>query len=694
MRFYEIRNYDLKSNLFEVDFNRKDLIQKVMNGPIQCGFEAETVWPNISSVDYDELSWSDVLEEISTRTRSSILESYSEWLMDNHTEYYYDTIVDELLEEEDNLDSMREFIDSQNLENELEQYQEENEDEDEEDFIASEYNTEYYEFLREKIAEEHDVNSMAFERAENDYSVEDWIDSEYRGSVSLMLIDFGESLSEHAGGLVEIAEIIENKFRREVKSGSYAEHGGSTTPDYWRVEEDSSIDAEGYTGAEIISPVYDSPAEMLKDIKSLFELFRENEVYTNRSTGFHVTMSLGTEQPKTSINRVKVATLLGDEYLLKQFDRLNNHFAASQMGRIQRFVAELARDSNPDMTKLDKLEKLILDAEVTTGKYSSVHFKSLMNEHGNELVEFRIAGGDYLSDINKISKALVKYGTVILAGYDDEMFNRDYLKALAKLIDRGVDPVTTRSSTKPKLPKTNLVNAVSEFLRVYKEELSANEVSGMLALLDEVYNIYENQAHSSSAIAFFTLLSKMARVMVNVPYVKPNSNIIIGIRKGFEELGVTRNDYIQWVSASNDAGIIKPALKQLLGPVADIPVYALNIRDGYRYVAPRSVVQSMYTSTMNPADVSKIVEIPEQVYVKLVELLSDRPVAVANGDTETVEKIDAYHKLVDDKFNVYVYIPGSTPGYKPEGLTDNHMYIPFALSELRDNGVVLRYNRA
>ena len=693
MRFYEIRNYNIKSNLFEVDFNRKDLIQKVMNGPIQCGFEAETIWPNINVDDYDERSGNDIEDELSSRTRDSISERYGDWLADNHTEDYYDTIVEELLSEEDNSDSVREFIDSQDLEDELEEYREEhNEDADETDFVTDQYSTEYYEFLREKIAEKYEVIAMALDRAAEDYSIDDWIDSEYGGSVSRMVSDFGDYLPNSSDdGFEEIAEMLQRRFSREVKTGSYAEHGGSTSPDFWRVEEDTSIEGEGNFGAEIISPVYNSPAEMIEDIKALFELFRENEVYTNRSTGFHITMSLSSESPD-KINRVKVATLLGDEYLLKQFNRLNNTYTASQMKKIKLFINDMVRQENPEIAKLDQLEQAIGERGISISKYSSVHFKGLKNDSGNELVEFRIAGGDYLSDMDKINKAIVKYGTVMLAGYDKEMFKKDYLKILAKLVNQGMDPVATRSGEKPKLPKTALVNSVTEFLRLYKAHLSATDVQNMLDLLDEVYSIRENKLQSSAVVAFFTLVSRMARIMVNVQdpkSIKLNSNIILGIRKGFEELGVTYEDYLGW--GGNSSKILTPALKKLLGPVADVEEHVLVTRVGYRYLSPRSLVRSMYNGDMNPADVSKIVEISERVYNHLAKLLRDRPAAIASGDDEAVKEIDDYHRLVNSKLGIYIHSPYGMLDDVPPGLKDDDMYVAFALSELRNNGVTLEH---
>ena len=51
----------------------------------------------------------------------------------------------------------------------------------------------------------------------------------------------------------------------------YGEYGSTNNTTGWSVETDSSIDPDEGTGAELISPVYNSPQDMLKEMKSLFE---------------------------------------------------------------------------------------------------------------------------------------------------------------------------------------------------------------------------------------------------------------------------------------------------------------------------------------------------------------------------------------------------------------------------------------
>ena len=66
------------------------------------------------------------------------------------------------------------------------------------------------------------------------------------------------------------------------------------------------------------------------------------------------------------------------------------------------------------------------------------------NDTDNELIEFRIAGGsDYNPDVSQdVVKAVVRYGTIMKAGYDDNAFRRDYINAVSDFCVRAqeVDP--------------------------------------------------------------------------------------------------------------------------------------------------------------------------------------------------------------------------------------------------------------
>ena len=44
---------EAEEKLFEINFNRKEVINSSLDAQIRCGWEAETVWENIEGVDDD-----------------------------------------------------------------------------------------------------------------------------------------------------------------------------------------------------------------------------------------------------------------------------------------------------------------------------------------------------------------------------------------------------------------------------------------------------------------------------------------------------------------------------------------------------------------------------------------------------------------------------------------------------------------
>jgi hypothetical protein len=347
-------------DLFEINFNSKEIIKSALDHPIKCGFEAETVWEGYSNgygEDIDDLGWSEledrIYEQYGRGSLDDIQETFSNWIMeDKMYEYESDIIaelVDEYKEDEDRLNS---FIDSQGGPSEggIEQYKQDFKDNDpaeyqnrEEDgweymnwmreYVEEELEDEYLEWLAEDIREDGEATDRAYEQAVEDLSMEDFISEKYSYNSS-MLDEHDIYISNDEGDMHGIGNEIENwaeesSITSAVEVGEYHSNSG-TNNNFWRVEDDSSIDGSGL-GAEIISPVYNTPREMLEEMKSLFGTLANRDVETNRSTGLHVTMSLDPTRTdmtaSAEVNAVKLAVLLGDKYLLSTFGRDGNNYA-------------------------------------------------------------------------------------------------------------------------------------------------------------------------------------------------------------------------------------------------------------------------------------------------------------------------------------------------------------------------------
>ena len=466
-----VRKFKLREQgpeqIFEINFNRKNIAQQALNSPIKCGFEAETVFQDVmdrGSDDDDwlyEYNWYDIEEFIRDQEGSgsvdTINEAYREWIYEKAYDLEGDIMQDIVADRKEDEDELNDFVESMLDEDDIEAYKEEElegmDDEQKEefedwDFIAwgrqyteEQREDEYIEWLEEKIRDNGEALETAVETAESEYDHDDWANREY-GSWSSCLGEHGIYLYNENGsgeGVNEVGDMLRNwatdnsKVSDDVESGEYHSSYG-TNNDFWRVETDSSIETDGGTGAEVISPVYDTPKQMMEEMKSLFDWFQKENVETNSSCGLHITMSLDSEE-KEEVNPVKLAVLLGDKYLLSTFGRSNNSYAKSQIESLKKAAQDLK--SSPENTKTIKNIENILKKGINPGKFSSINFKDQTDSQtGNQLIEFRIGGGnDYHLNFDTAAKAVIRYAETLSAAYSDKMYNADYVKALFKLIN-------------------------------------------------------------------------------------------------------------------------------------------------------------------------------------------------------------------------------------------------------------------
>lgn len=429
--------------LFEINFNDPKL-KSVLDLPISCGFEAETIWPSINPSSEDISSLDDV--DLSFRDTQRVDTAYHEWILNEYTDEIND-VIDNYVSfwvKQNYNDYYDEFIEDRSLEDELEEWLSDNPDAEKADFIKQEHSFDYTIFVSENVDRDKFLDD-AVEDVKINHPMEDWINLEFY-SIYDMLADYTSWEPSPAGSVEDVAEELRIWTDKEVLSGSYHSYSG-VDQDFWRVEEDQSINENEGKGAEIISPVYKTPRQMLTDMNSLFKYFEKNNVVTDKSTGLHVTMSWNGNK-SVEPNKLKMAVLLGDQYLLKQFNREFNHYTQSQMKLVQDQVSLIKKDFS-DFKSIKELENL-LEKSVSDDKKMSIHFKSDTNKNNNNLVEFRIGGGkDYHLQMEKIIKAVVRYSVAMEAGYDETAYQKDYIKALIRLFT----PKTTVSEPSDEIYK-------------------------------------------------------------------------------------------------------------------------------------------------------------------------------------------------------------------------------------------------
>jgi len=226
-------------------------------------------------------------------------------------------------------------------------------------------------------------------------------------------------------------------------NASRSYHGARREAGHYVVEPDGSLraDNDNDAGLEFVSPPLPID-ELLSDLNKVKAWADRRGCYTNSSTGLHINISVpGFDNAK--LDYVKLALLLGDEYVLEQFGRSSNTYAQSALGKVKNKIKQ-----NPEGAKalLDKMRAHMEDLATKaihsgkTDKYTSINTKE-------GYIEFRSPGGDWLDEnFDKIENTLMRFTVALNAAMDPEAYRQEYLKKLYKLLEpaketQGTDTV-------------------------------------------------------------------------------------------------------------------------------------------------------------------------------------------------------------------------------------------------------------
>jgi hypothetical protein len=209
-------------------------------------------------------------------------------------------------------------------------------------------------------------------------------------------------------------------------------HGGRREAGHYVVEPDGSLEGDnpGDEGLEFVSPPMPID-EMISDLNKVKAWAKRENCYTNDSTGLHINISVP-NYTLAKLDYVKLALLMGDEYVLDLFGRSGNTYAKSAIGKIKTMLQR-----NPDIAPqvMDKMREHMEDIATkaihsgTTDKYTSINTKT-------GYIEFRSPGGDWLDEnFDKIENTLLRFTVALSAAIDPKAYRQEYLKKLYKLLE-------------------------------------------------------------------------------------------------------------------------------------------------------------------------------------------------------------------------------------------------------------------
>ena len=445
MRFNEIKKpIKEDQDLFEINMSPTNLKKLAAQTGALAGMEFEMIVPGADTGDeydlepdydqdqrcrsiedavqfFDDGDYNDSREV--QRLRERMENDFQEWLDDkirndydsDGQEFVRDWVGNNVDESEWNPDDLEGTARAESLEEFA-------------DTVAGDPNNDYYQQAYDDYREEN----------QDSYDESDWLDAE-----DLDLMSSVENAYEiswpHWGGssgqgasIEEVADEFREAIGRKVNwSGSY--HGGKREANTYVVEPDGSLEPDESTdsGLEFVSPPLPID-EMISDLNKVKAWADQRGCYTSKAakTGLHINVSVpGFDNDK--LDYVKLALLLGDEYVLNQFGRLGNSYANSAMGIIKERIAQRPEDAAAMLQKmkagLGELATKVIHSG-TTSKFTSINTKE-------GYIEFRSPGGDWLNEnFDKIETTLLRFVVALDAAMDPAKYLQEYQQKLYKLL--------------------------------------------------------------------------------------------------------------------------------------------------------------------------------------------------------------------------------------------------------------------
>lgn len=306
--------------------------------------------------------------------------------------------------------------------------------------------------LDQFVEEQWDEQGRLYDNArekwmdESDWPDEsDWLENEGIDTMQDVLsydITWPHWYYPDSGGELSIDDIADEFSRMIDKpiNASKRYHGARREAGHYVVEPDGSLEPDDSddAGLEFVSPPMPID-EMLSDFNKVVAWAKDKGCYTNDSTGLHINVSVP-DFSREKLDYVKLAILLGDEYILKEFGRQGNTYTKSALGRVKDNIRSRPEDAKRLLDSMKSGLSDIASKAVHSGatdKYTSINTK-------DGYIEFRSPGGDWLdADIPKVENTLLRFVVALDAACDPQKYRKEYLTKLYKLLSPSKDATDT-----------------------------------------------------------------------------------------------------------------------------------------------------------------------------------------------------------------------------------------------------------
>lgn len=281
--------------------------------------------------------------------------------------------------------------------------------------------------------------------------------------------EVADDFSAAIGRPVEVNSSYHNAKRQTVGANHYI------------AEPDSSIEGnDGEGGLEFVAPPL-TVSEMISDLKKVAAWCKRYGAYTNDSTGLHINISVP-NYTVANLDFIKLALLMGDEYVSSSFGRLGASYAKSALGIIKKQAGQ-----RPEAVQklLDQM-RVHLNTAASKLVHSGVTDKMTSINTKDGRVEFRSPGGNWLKNFEsgKVENTMLRFVVALDAAVDETKYKDEYAKKLYKLLAPADDGGNTMQYfaryVAGSLPKTALKSFIkqAQLQRTIKKDAAAGSFTG------------------------------------------------------------------------------------------------------------------------------------------------------------------------------------------------------------------------
>ena len=472
----QFKENDAVAPLFEINMGAKNLRSLAKAIDARAGMEFEMIVPNIGTEESEPEYEPDWDQDQRTRRFSDVRDFFHDGdyngrravddLMDELQGEYEEWIQEKTAEswESEGVDFMRDFVDVNDLfdrDEAMDQARDEvmttnpdlpPESEDFSQLLSARLDELQEQFVLEAFEDKGSIYDDAFEKfadeRREEYDEGSFLDEKYSHMTDIQS-NFDISwphyydINDGQDGDMDIDQVADefSSYMGKPINASKSYHGARREPGHYVVEPDGSLEGDnpGDAGLEFVSPPMPL-GELLIDLNKVKKWAKRKGCYTNDSTGLHINVSVPGLKDINDLDYVKLAVLLGDQYVLNLFGRSGNHYCQPAIEKIKTLIKDKPQAAEKLLdTMKSGLNKLAAKAihDGSTQKFTSINTKT-------GYVEFRSPGGDWLDEnFEQIETTLLRMVVALDAAVDDDKYKQEYAKKLYKLLEPSNDSTDT-----------------------------------------------------------------------------------------------------------------------------------------------------------------------------------------------------------------------------------------------------------